>query len=80
MKITIIAIIAGSILVALGRFTIPGHALTGWPGAYEAFAHMFVGALITLIIIHGSRKPAAIALACLSALEVAAFLLRGAAH
>lgn len=77
MKITAMIIVIGSVLVGLGRFTIPGHSLTGWPGAYEAFAHMFVGALIALILIGDVRKYAAAALILLSALEVVAFVLRG---
>lgn len=37
----------GSIVIGVGRFLIPGHGLS-WPGTYEAFAHIFVGVLLTL--------------------------------
>ena len=37
-----------SLACFLGRLTVPGHRLTGWAGAYEAAAHIWVGALIVL--------------------------------
>ncbi len=42
-------IIVISLLVAIGRFLIPGHDLS-WPGTYEAFAHIWVGLLIGMCI------------------------------
>jgi hypothetical protein len=41
-----LAIVAISLLIVIGCFTIPGHSLTGWSGLYETAAHMWVGALI----------------------------------
>lgn len=75
MKLTTLLIIA-SLLVAIGRFTIPGHPLTGWPGTYEAFAHIWMGFLIAVACIDTtSRKNALILLGALSALEVVKFLV-----
>lgn len=34
-----------SMAVAIGRFLVPGHALS-WAGTYEALAHIWVGALL----------------------------------
>lgn len=39
--VSIIIVSAG---FGIGRFYIPGHAATG-PGTYEAFAHMWIGAM-----------------------------------
>lgn len=44
---TFIAIIVGTALVSLGRFLVPGHALT-WAGSYEALAHIWVGVLVAV--------------------------------
>jgi len=44
-----IFLLAGSLLLALGRFTVPGHPLTGWPGLYEMIAHAWVGILFLKI-------------------------------
>lgn len=44
----LVAIIIVSFLIAIGRFTIPGHALTGWSGFFETLAHIWVGAMIVL--------------------------------
>lgn len=38
-----------SALVAIGRFTVPGHGLS-YAGSYEAVAHIWVGALIVLAL------------------------------
>lgn len=77
-RFTVFAIIALSVIVAVGRFTIPGHGLTGWPGLYEALAHIFVGALIVLAISGSNKFLARWALALLTTLEVVAFM--GVAH
>jgi hypothetical protein len=42
-----ISLAVSSLLIALGRFTVPGHELS-WAGTYEAFAHIWVGILLTL--------------------------------
>ena len=39
---------SSALFIALGRFTVPGHSLTGWPGFYEAFAHLLLGAMIAI--------------------------------
>jgi hypothetical protein len=62
-----VAVVLVSVLVGLGRATVPGHGLS-WPGTYEAAAHIWVGYLLGLI-----------ALACLvvlTGLETVAFLTR----
>ena len=43
----IVFLIIGSLLIAVGRFLIPGHELS-LPGTYEASAHIWVGVLMTL--------------------------------
>lgn len=70
-------LLAASLLVGLGRLTVPGHDLTGWPGLYEALAHVWVGVLLTLgVLPTGVRGPAWIALGVLTAFETVMFLLR----
>jgi hypothetical protein len=71
-------IILLSLLVAIGRFFIPGHNLT-WPGTYEAFAHIWVGFLIAVIVFFWNSRQALAAGLCLifiSVLEIIMFLLR----
>lgn len=58
-------LIGSTIAVILGRFTVPGHALTGWPGLFEALAHMWVGAMLTFALLcwrSGARSSALSAL------------------
>ncbi len=70
-----------SILVAVGRFFIPGHDLS-WAGTYEAFAHIWVGMLLAVIIedkLKGKRilrSDPFICLVLITLLEVVMFLLR----
>lgn len=67
-----------SLVTGVLRFAIPGHGLS-WPGTYEAFAHIWVGALLVLIIVHWKQKEGKLALACLLAitvLELVMFLAR----
>jgi hypothetical protein len=70
-----------SLVIAIGRFTIPGHG-PSWPGTYEAFSHIWVGALIVLCFTDdGSqdqyRRLASIGcLVAISAFELLMFLLR----
>jgi hypothetical protein len=40
-------IVIGSFIIGAGRYAIPGHDLS-LAGTYEAFAHIWVGVLITL--------------------------------
>lgn len=58
-----------SILVALGRFFVPGHDLS-WPGTYEAFAHIWVGYLLCLSIRDRKRAKGRLALASLIVINV----------
>jgi hypothetical protein len=64
-----------SIIVGLGRFTIPGHALS-YAGSYEAFAHIFVGALLVLCFQERARWIAVGCLAVITSLEIVMFMLR----
>ena len=43
-----------SALVGIGRFLIPGHAVS-LPGTYETVAHIWVGAVITVAIMKRER-------------------------
>lgn len=70
-----VLVILGSMLIALGRFTVPGHGLT-YAGGYEAFAHIWVGVLLVLAIQNGWKSLPSIALAVISALELVMFLTR----
>jgi hypothetical protein len=71
MELVIIVVL--SVLVGAGRFTVPGHGLT-YAGSYEAFAHIWVGALIVLATQKGTRWPAIIALVVLTGIEIVKFL------
>jgi hypothetical protein len=73
-----ILIIAAATLCALGRFTIPGHGLTGWPGLYETLAHIFVGVLLVLAWGGDLRTLSRLALAALIVLEVVMFKIDNA--
>ena len=37
-------------LLFVGRFTVPGHGLS-WAGTYEAFAHIWVGAVGAVFVV-----------------------------
>ena len=64
-----------ALLVGFGRFTVPGHG-PSWPGSYEAFAHLSVGALIVLACQAETRLVALPCLIILSLFELLMFLLR----
>lgn len=49
-------LIAGSAFLFFGRLSIHGHALTGWPGLYEASAHILVGALLTVAVLRPENR------------------------
>ena len=68
-------VVMGSVLVGLGRFTVPGHGLS-WPGTYEAFAHIWVGVLLCLGFVGNHRKLAWVALVATSLLELMMAALR----
>lgn len=72
----LIVVVAVTLFVAIGRFSVPGHPLTGWAGGYEALAHISIGFLIGVAIVRANVRFAAIAaVAALSALEVVMFLV-----
>jgi hypothetical protein len=71
----IVAIVLVSVLVGLGRATVPGHG-PSWPGTYEALAHIWVGYLLGLVALGRCRRLALACLVVLTVLETVAFLLR----
>ena len=64
-----------ALVIALGRFAIPGHGLS-WAGSYEAFAHISVGALMLLSLRRETRWATLPYLIGLSLLELVMFVLR----
>lgn len=77
---TTIWLLIVSVIVALGRFTVPGHGLS-YPLTYEAFAHIFVGALIAIAVLRKDiRRQVILLLVAISTLELVMFLIgqRGA--
>jgi hypothetical protein len=69
-------IVFGSALIAVLRFTVPGHDLS-WPGTYEALAHLWCGLLIGLAWASSKlRRVSLIALGLITVLETIMFLLR----
>jgi hypothetical protein len=67
------AIIGVAILIAIGRFTVPGHALS-YAGSYEALAHIVVGALIILALDPRYRLVSISSLMVITIIEVTRFL------
>ena len=68
---------ATAAFLILGRMTVPGHGLTGWPGLFEAVAHMLVGALIAIAVLRtDARRPALWLLVTASLFELAMFKLQ----
>jgi uncharacterized membrane protein AbrB (regulator of aidB expression) len=55
------ALLLLTVLVALGRFLVPGHNAT-LPGTYEAFAHIWVGVLIGVSITRRDLRSLSIGL------------------
>ena len=49
-----------ALIFACLRMTIHTSKLRGWPGIYEAMAHMFVGSLVTMAILSPALRPVAI--------------------
>lgn len=65
-----------SVLVGLGRFTVPGHSLS-YAGSYEAFAHIWIGFLFGVMVLSREyRKIAILLFIVLAVLETVMFLLR----
>jgi drug/metabolite transporter (DMT)-like permease len=74
----VLAIVVSSILVGAGRFCVPGHDLSP-AGTYEAFAHIWVGSMLTASFLCWDRcagKMAAVFLVLLTVLETVMFLCR----
>lgn len=67
-------VIAFALVIAILRFAIPSHELS-WAGAYEAFAHLFVGGLIGAWLVSRKRLFLILVLA-MSAIELIAFFSR----
>jgi hypothetical protein len=66
-----------ALLTVVGRFTVPNHGLTGWPGAYEAFAHIVVGALIGVALVSRDlRRMALLLLVTVCLFELGIFMTR----
>lgn len=77
LTLVIVTIIIASVLVAIGRFLIPGHHLS-WPGTYEAFAHIYVGAVLVMMLdsrfSSNERWFAGVGLLVTTVLEVVMFI------
>jgi len=72
-------IVVVSVLVGVGRFLIPGHDLS-WSGTYEAFAHIWIGALFVFAFQYDFNRPSRRdlsrwSLVLLTVLETMMFLL-----
>jgi len=66
-----------ALAVFLGRFSVPGHGLTGWPGAYEALAHIALGVMLGAAIWREDLRGVALwIVAGLSLFELVMFLSR----
>lgn len=64
-----------TLLIALGRFTVPGRRGFSWEGSYEAFAHLWCGVLIGVSLASPDfRTVCLISLTTVSAFEVVMFL------
>lgn len=65
--------------IAIGRLTVTGHGLTGWPGLYEALAHIAVGVLIGAAVYEFPvRRRAIVAIiVALSLFEILMFKAQG---
>ena len=63
------------IAVGIGRFFIPGHALS-WAGTYEAMAHIWVGVLCAILCQKDKRKIAAACLCAITVIEIILFMNR----
>ncbi len=70
---------AMTLLVVVGRFTVPGHGLS-YAGTYEALAHIWCGAMIVLTVYEWNNehigKLYLFLLLLATALETVMFLLR----
>lgn len=70
-------VVALSVIVGILRFFVPSHNLS-LPGTYEAFAHIAVGSLLTMVCFScfskKERVVAGITLAIISGIELFKFL------
>jgi hypothetical protein len=64
-----------SLLVAVGRFLVPGHE-SSWPGTYEAMAHIWVGFLIGMGFYSNEKVFAWGLLLIITVLEVIMFMVK----
>ncbi|HTP77710.1 MAG TPA: hypothetical protein VMJ73_12105 [Rhizomicrobium sp.] len=46
----LVFLVGAALFLGIGRFTIPGHGLTGWPGFYEAVGHILLGMMIAVAL------------------------------
>jgi hypothetical protein len=75
VDLTYALLLLSAALVGAGRFTFKGHGLS-WMGSYEAFAHMWVGAMMVVVYYEWRTTFGWTALALLivlTVLETAAF-------
>lgn len=72
-ELLIFVIFFSAVAVAAGRLTVPGHGLS-WPGSYEAFAHIWVGAMLVLAL--QKNKLALVLLIALTVFETVMFFQR----
>ena len=70
-----LAIIAVSILIVMGRFTVPGHGLS-WPGTYEALTHIAIGSILVACFVKPYRMVAILSLVAITIFEVIMFSMR----
>ena len=79
MSKSIMWIVGLSVLVGIGRFSIPGvHQVVSWEDTYEALAHIWVGWLFAVIFLRPLlRKPAIWCLVVINAIELTMFFMRG---
>ena len=78
MTRTLLFLIVAALFIAVGRVTIPGHGLTGWPGLYEALAHLLLGAMIAVAFLRDGvvRHVAVTLVIALTLFEVAMFKIQ----
>ena len=70
-------LVAAAAFLILGRMTVPGHGLTGWPGLFEAVAHMLIGGLIAIAALRPDhRRSVLFVLVMASLFELAMFKLQ----
>ena len=79
--LTLSIVVLSTVAVTLGRFTVPGHDLTGWSGLYEFLAHVYVTSMVWVGVIWWGEPAGLLALSSLagtSALETVMFFAQKA--